>query len=272
MATLDYCPSCGQVTPVEPTSKTEEIVVRGDNIEVLVEGQRCTICGENFSDANEMDRTLTRAYEAYRKRHSLPAPSDIRELRERYGASQKAFGLILGFGELTINSYEQGALPADANVNLLRLVENPLDFKRLFAARKELIGPTQRKRIESAIAKFDEMVPVSAFAKERSPAYSASSSNESSIYTGYMEPDKDRLFALIRAVLKAVGRPLYKTQILKLLFYCDFSHFRKSTVSISGWPYAAIDFGPVPDDFQLLLPEATSLGLVVCSPDESQER
>jgi DNA-binding transcriptional regulator YiaG len=28
---------------------------------------------------------------------------EIRELRERYGASQKAFVIILGFGQLTIN-------------------------------------------------------------------------------------------------------------------------------------------------------------------------
>jgi hypothetical protein len=36
-------------------------------------------------------------------------------LRSRYGASQKAFELILGFGELTMNSFEQDAVPDSAN-------------------------------------------------------------------------------------------------------------------------------------------------------------
>lgn len=89
--------------------------------------------------------------------HSVPAPLDIMKLRRKYGASQKAFGIILGFGELTINSYEQGAAPADANVNLLRLVEDPQTFLRLFEARKDRIGPTQRKRIEAALRKEGTM-------------------------------------------------------------------------------------------------------------------
>ena len=83
-----------------------------------------------------------------------PQPGDIIRLRNRYGASQKAFGIILGFGELTINSYEQGSVPSDSNMNLLRLVEDPLAFARLYESRKDRIGPTQRNRIEAALLRL----------------------------------------------------------------------------------------------------------------------
>lgn len=270
MGGLEYCPACGVVRPVEHASKAERISIRGEDVEVCVEGSRCTACKEFFSDAAQMERNLEAAYAILRKRHFILAPAEIRELREGYGASQKAFGIILGFGELTINSYEQGALPADANANLLRLVENPADFRQLYDARKELIGPTQRRRIENALAKLEAKAH-STFVLERPPLYARTPSCEPSIYTGFVAPDKERLFALIQAILRFAGRPLYKTQILKLLFYCDFSHFRRSTVSLSGWRYAAIPYGPVPDDFQALLPEATDRGLLACELDESQE-
>ena len=49
------------------------------------------------------------------------------------------------------------------------------------------------------------------------------------------------------------------------------SAIRKSTVSISGWTYAAITYGPVPDDFQTLLADATSLGIQDYEFDRSQD-
>jgi putative zinc finger/helix-turn-helix YgiT family protein len=266
----DACPRCEAMRPVEHVSREGSTLVRGENVNAELEHFRCTVCGTEYDTALSMERNLEAAYAAYRELYSIIAPAGIKALRERYGASQKAFGIILGFGELTINSYEQGALPADANANLLRLVENPDDFRRLYESRKGLIGPTQRKRIEAALQRLGKRDIV--HVRDALPAYVSRPPVESSIYTGFLRPSKERLFALIQAILWKAGRPLYKTQILKLLFYCDFAHFRKTTVSITGWEYAAIDFGPVPNDFQCMLPEAVEEGLIACAPDESQER
>jgi putative zinc finger/helix-turn-helix YgiT family protein len=270
MGTHEFCPACGFEGAAEHIVRKELLSIRGEEIEIQAEGRRCGGCGEVFSNAEEMERNLEAAYAVYRARRSLMSPAEIRKLREIYGASQKAFGIILGFGELTINSYEQGALPAEANANLLKLVDDPAAFSRLFESRKGLIGPTQRKRIEAALEKLKGSAI--ACLREAAPAYQSNLSREGSIYTGFQPSNKEKLFALIRTILIKAGRPLYKTQILKLLFYCDFEHFRKATVSITGWQYAAIDYGPVPNDFQLFLPEAVEKGSIACSPDESQER
>lgn len=64
---------------------------------------------------------LDAAREAYAQTYEAPSPEQLVALRARFGASQKAFGLILGLGELTMNSYEQGAIPAPANRLLLIL-------------------------------------------------------------------------------------------------------------------------------------------------------
>jgi hypothetical protein len=40
---------------------------------------------------------------------------------------------------------------------------------------------------------------------------------------------------------------------MKLLFYADFGHFKKYTVSIAGTRYARLPYGPVPDQFEMWL-------------------
>ena len=81
------------------------------------------------------------------------SPEKIISIRESYNASQKAFGLILGMGELTINSYEQGkSIPMSSNRLLLHLSENPLIFFEMYERNKNKIGAIQRERIEASEA------------------------------------------------------------------------------------------------------------------------
>ena len=84
---------------------------------------------------------------------SSVSPEKIIAIRESYNASQKAFGLILGMGELTINSYEQGkSIPMSSNRLLLHLSENPLIFFEMYERNKNKIGAKQRERIEASQA------------------------------------------------------------------------------------------------------------------------
>ena len=90
----------------------------------------CTVCGTEIST------------------RSLVTPDEIRAIRGIYGAGQKPFGLILGLGEGTIATYERGELPTTAHSSLIRLMANKQNFSALYAERRELIGPTQQRRID----------------------------------------------------------------------------------------------------------------------------
>ena len=46
---------------------------------------------------------------------------------------------------------------------------------------------------------------------------------------------------------------IMKTKLLKELFYIDFLYYKKSCISITGLEYAKLPYGPVPEDFDLLL-------------------
>lgn len=79
-----------------------------------------------------------------------PSPAELVALRARYNASQKAFGAILGFGELTMNSYEKGNTPNPTNKLLLELAKDSYIFKAMYRLNSEKIGALQRKRIEES--------------------------------------------------------------------------------------------------------------------------
>ena len=53
----------------------------------------------------------------------------IREIRLKYGMSQKAFSHVLGIGSATMARYEAGDPPTKAMANLIRAAENP-EFMR----------------------------------------------------------------------------------------------------------------------------------------------
>jgi putative zinc finger/helix-turn-helix YgiT family protein len=144
------CPNCEAVRDIELIEREETVEIKGRKITFKAKLSRCATCGETFEIPGQLDANLLEAREAYARLYESPTSEQIVSIRSRYGASQKAFGLILGFGELTINSYEQGSVPEPPNRLLLKLAENPVIFKAMFDINKTRIGATQRNRLESS--------------------------------------------------------------------------------------------------------------------------
>jgi len=96
-------------------------------------------------------RTLPHAArEAYARLYEAPSSDALVSLRARYNASQKAFGALLGFGELTMNGYESGGTPDSTNRLLLKLAADPYIFKAMYRINSGKIGAIQRRRIEES--------------------------------------------------------------------------------------------------------------------------
>jgi putative zinc finger/helix-turn-helix YgiT family protein len=144
------CPVCEQTRDVDVVEREETVFLKGKEIRFSAVMNHCLVCGEDFEAPGQLDRNLLAAREVYARLYESPRPEQIVALRSRYGASQKAFGLILGFGELTINSYEQGSVPDSANRLLLKLAENPVVFRAMYEINSSRIGALQRQRIESS--------------------------------------------------------------------------------------------------------------------------
>ena len=86
-------------------------------------------------------------------------PQDIKEIRSRYGLSQKSFALLLGIGPSTIVRYEQGDTPTKANANLIRAARNPDFMRECLEADGDQIPNYQRIRAESVIYDYISLDP-----------------------------------------------------------------------------------------------------------------
>lgn len=144
------CSRCATTRDIEVTDREEKVTIKGKEVSFLAHFSRCTTCGEEFEGPGQLDANLDAAREAYARLYESPTPDALVALRARYGASQKAFGSILGFGELTMNGYEQGGTPDPTNRLLLKLADDPSIFKAMYDINKGKIGAIQRRRIEDS--------------------------------------------------------------------------------------------------------------------------
>ncbi len=144
------CARCGEIREVEIVEREELVTIKGKEISFKARYSRCLSCGDEFEASGQLDANLDAAREAYARLYEAPSPETLVALRARYNASQKAFGAILGFGELTMNGYESGGTPDSTNRLLLKLAADPLVFKAMYDINSGKIGAIQRRRIEDS--------------------------------------------------------------------------------------------------------------------------
>ena len=66
-----------------------------------------------------------RLYNTYKKQKNLLTSTEIKEIRKKYGLTQKEYAFIIGVGEITIHRFEKGAIQTEAVDSIMRLSNNP---------------------------------------------------------------------------------------------------------------------------------------------------
>lgn len=145
------CPYCESVQDVKEIKQKETIEYKGKIVSYDAIHYECCHCHDIFDSTEMMNANLSSVKDAFDLQYNSISANEIIKIREKYNASQKAFSLILGMGELTINSYEQEkSIPNSTNKLLIKLAENPLIFFEMYEQNKSKIGAIQRERIESS--------------------------------------------------------------------------------------------------------------------------
>lgn len=128
--------------------KKTVIPYRKENFEVIRHMYRCDKTGIEFSTEEQDKEAVTLIYDLYRKKHCIPFPAEIKELRKRYGLSASKMSLILGFGINQYHNYENGEVPSLSNAKLILAAMNPKFFKTLVLIAKDVIGEKTYNKIQ----------------------------------------------------------------------------------------------------------------------------
>jgi putative zinc finger/helix-turn-helix YgiT family protein len=243
------CENCGKIRSTHVVERKEELPVRGEPTEVPAKVRICDECGTSLYDEELDTATLKEAFGKYRAKHGIVSPDEISELREKYGLSQRSLGRLLGWGEVTITRYEQGSLPDEAHNQMLKMLKDEANFRRIYEENKARLSDLTRRRVESRLhgtgddsdhcMNYEELI------------YSLQI-RKPGIFNGFRSFSLDTLQEMIVFYTSRI-KDVSITKLNKLLFYADFIHYRLHSVSISGTKYVHVPYGPVPDGYLAII-------------------
>lgn len=210
----------------------------------------CADSREQFTDESMDQLDLDQVYNQYREKYGIPFPEEIRAIREKYGLSASKMSEILGLGANSWRNYEAGEVPSVANGRLMLAIRDPQDFIRQVEASAPVLS---QKELENILKQVHQAALAEAAEQEKeNQKVKVFHQKRPDQFTGYRVPDVNRAGQMVIFFAQAMP-DLFKTKLNKLLFYADFMAFSRRGKSISGMSYRAIEFGPVPADYDKLL-------------------
>ena len=262
-----FCPTCLSEQESDYVLKPETFVVRDEPVNIESKVAVCRECGNEIFDMTADETNLRKAYAAYRARHGFLAPEEIKSIRETYGLSQRALARVLGWGLVTIQRYEQGALQDLNHDAILRKVSEDASFLyHQFEKNRNQFSEAECIRIGDNLAGRvvgrRTALTVNAYENAEDIAFS-----RDKVSRGFRPFEYGR-FAQTVAHLAVSVPDLFKTKLAKLLWLSDFYYYAQSGVSITGLAYSRLPYGPAPDQYQLLLGFLESDGVITLTPHE----
>lgn len=235
------CPVCGIATKWEKIKSQEDFEIRGEIIPVNIEISRCTECNTELENLHSEKDPYILAYEEYRRRKGLVQPEQIKKFREKYDITQKEVSNLLGMGAITLSRYENGALQDEAHDRLLKLVFEPSNLFELIQEKPLVFNEKKRKKL---LTRLEKEIYSGIYTKYNS-------SDTPNIYSGNTLLDFPKVIQALKFF--TFSQSVFKSKLLKLLFYADFKHFKDYEKSITGLQYARLPFGPVPNNYGILI-------------------
>ena len=243
-----YCEECGREVETKVITKRESYDVCGESIEVDAQILVCAECGEEFYCEELDNATLIRAYNEYRRRHKLLLPEEIKKIREQYGLSQRSFAKLLNWGDKTICRYENGSIQDKAHNSLLLFLREPENMRTYLTENEIVLDERQKAKLLDTVDKLEHDKEYRAGRRFFELFFSRIPSEEN----GFKGFDYEKLCAMVLFFAhKSTG--LLKTKLMKLLNYSDMVFYKENGISISGLKYAHLPYGPVPDNFDIIL-------------------
>jgi putative zinc finger/helix-turn-helix YgiT family protein len=247
------------------TLKTEkrELEYRNETFKIRAHSYVCEDTRTEFT-TDELDEIdIRQVHNLYRKKHAIPFPEEMQNIRKKYKLSARKMSLILGFGENQYNKYENGAIPSLSNARLIQSAEDPRDFLRYLKN-----SDISKRQKEEKVAFVKKII----FEEQNSATLNLAEyllgSLEPNEYNGFREPNVEKVMQMI--LYFAIRLNPWETGLNKLMFYVDFLHFKRTCFSISGSNYRAIKYGPVPKKYSALFEEAESQGYIKINYDETR--
>ena len=245
------CPLCEKTHKVKVYEEEAKVLIKNIPVEYKEIYYLCSESNEEFYPEKIMDENLTKARDAYKSLRSLLTSSEIKEIRNYYGLSQKELSNLFGWGDITIQRYENKAIQDETYDEVLKRAKDDPMF--VFDELKKHKDKFTLDRLKDLEFFFKGEV-------KKKKTICCSMEALKALYLDYDKPNefngnKQLSFNNIDQMLRFFSQnnhDLYKVKLMKLLWYSDALHFKENNQSISGMVYTHMPFGALPVGYDTL--------------------
>ena len=247
-ASVKNCPICGEQHNLEVRTKKNRITIRGTEVEYDEKYYKCTKYDDEeseFCDGKQNDENLLNARNAYRKKVGMLTSDEIIDIRKEYGLSQVELARLMGVGDVTIARYETKAIQEPIYDNILKRIKiYPLEALELLNYNKNKFSDERYSQIFIKI-----MANQSKYGIEMETRKLLQND-----YINYSEPsaangNKVLDIDLIEKIISYIAfqrENLYKTVLMKFLWYIDKISYSLNKISMTGLVYIHESYGALP--------------------------
>lgn len=140
----------GHATLVEEKATT---VYRGEKFDYTRRYYRCDDTGIAFTDDETDAWSLEQIHSQYREKYGIPAPEEIKAIREQYGLSATTMSKILGIGDNQYGLYENGEMPTKNIGRMIATIKDKNIFSMYVDMAKNQFTEKENNRIREKVAK-----------------------------------------------------------------------------------------------------------------------
>jgi putative zinc finger/helix-turn-helix YgiT family protein len=181
--------------------------------------------------------------DAYRTKMGLLTSGEIRDMRYKYGVSQKDFSEILDWGGATITRYENHQVQDRAHDDILRKIDSdPKWFLEMLKRAKERLSP---KAFKSYHHKASQIYNQHKNQYLIDSVHAIYANFEDENVTGGVDLDLNKVVEVINYLALRVS-VLHKVKLMKMLWFSDILNYKRHGKSITGLVYQSLPMGAVP--------------------------
>lgn len=232
---------------------TEVQTFRKEEYTVCVRYYVCADTGEQFTTDEQDEQLCNELYNQYRVRHGIPFPDEIKKIREKYQLSFSQITKITGFGQNQWRQYENGSVPSESNGKSIVAISSREGMLSMLEACKNQFDENNFLKIKKNVL----CAPENSIKDDLHFYFFGNIKRD--LYNGYSEMNSDKLQNMVQLIVSKEKNGVSKTKLNKEMFYADFSCYKKYGRSISGLPYRAIQYGPVPEHYETVYDHVAGL-------------
>lgn len=152
---MTFCEECHEMVTYTTKDITMEKEIKGKKFKFDGKEAFCTNCEGSLFVADVRDYNLKQLDIAFRAAENLITVEEIQHILDIYSIGKRPLSILLGWGELTLTRYLDGAIPTKQySERLFEILRTPEIMESLLEDNKESIAQNAYKKSKEAIEKI----------------------------------------------------------------------------------------------------------------------